>query len=131
MQFNEPQILIADDDEDLRITLSEAFKRQGYRTTLAADGCEALELVKSRITIHLAILDIHMPRLNGLDTLEQIRRLNLPRLPCILMTAQVSAAIEKRALDLADSPVLAKPFTLRTLTETVRDIMQRAHGFAL
>lgn len=131
MQFNEPQILIADDDADLRVALSEAFQRRGYRTTLAADGQEALELVQSRITLHLAILDIHMPRLSGLATLECIRRLDMPRLPCLLMTAEVDADIEQRVLDLAGSPVLAKPFALRTLTDTVRDIMQRAHGFAL
>lgn len=131
VQFTEPQILIADDDVALRVALSEAFERRGYRTTLAADGREALDLVQSRIILHLAILDVHMPRLNGLEALEQIRLLDLPRLPCILMTGELSPAIEKRACGLADSPVLAKPFTLQILTNTVRDIMQRTHGFAL
>jgi DNA-binding response OmpR family regulator len=126
-----PQILIADDDAALRDALSEAFQRRGYGTMLAADGQEALELVQARMTLHLAILDIHMPRLSGLDTLEEIRRLNLPKLPCILMTAELDDAIERKARDLADSPVLAKPFALRTLTETVRDVMRRAHGFSL
>lgn len=131
MQFTEPQILIADDDGALRNALAEAFERRGYRTTLAADGREALDLVQSRVRLHLAILDVHMPRLDGLETLEQIRQLDLPRLPCILMTGEISPAIEERASGLADWPVLAKPFTLRVLTETVRDIMQRTHGFAL
>ena len=131
MQFNEPQILIADDDVALRTALSEVFERRGYRTTLAADGQEALELIQSRIPLHLAILDIHMPRLSGLDALERIRRLELPALPCILMTAELDAAIEQRAMDLAGSPVLAKPFALRTLTETVSNLMRRIHGFSL
>lgn len=126
-----PQILIADDDAALRDALSEAFQRRGYGTMLAADGQEALELVQSRLTLHLAILDIHMPRLSGLDTLEEIRRLGVPKLPCILMTAELDDMIEQKARFLADSPVLAKPFALRTLTETVRDVMHRAHGFAL
>lgn len=131
MQFTEPQILIADDDAALRAALSEAFQRRGYGTTLAADGQEALELVESRMTLHLAILDIHMPRLSGLDTLERIRRLGLPVLPCILMTAELDDEIQRRAMDLAGSPVLSKPFALRTLTDTVRNIMHRTHGFAL
>ncbi len=131
MQFNEPQILIADDDDALRSSLSEAFERRGYRTTLVCDGREALEVVQSRITLHLAILDVHMPRLSGLETLEEIRRLKLPNLPCILMTAEADALIRRQALELCESPVLEKPFALRTLTETVRDILQRYHGFSL
>ncbi|MCC6509870.1 MAG: response regulator [Pirellulaceae bacterium] len=131
MQFNEPQILIADDDEALRAALAEVFQRRGYRTTLVGDGREALEVVHSRITLHLAILDVHMPRLSGLETLEEIRRLQVPNLPCILMTAEINEAIAQQALALADSPVLEKPFALRTITETVRDVMQRRHGFAL
>lgn len=131
MQCNEPQILIADDDAALRDALSEAFRRRGYRTTLVCDGREAVEVVQSRIVLHLAILDVHMPRLNGLEALEEIRRLKLPNLPCILMTAENSALIQMQALALADSPVFEKPFALQTLTATVRDIMQRAHGFAL
>ncbi len=86
MQLNEPQILIADDDADLRSALAEALERRGYHTTLVGDGQEALEVIQSRITLHLAILDVHMPRLSGLETLEQIRRMNVPKLPCILMT---------------------------------------------
>lgn len=131
MQLNEPQILIADDDAALRSALAEAFQRRGYRTTLVGDGHEALEVIQSRITLHLAILDVHMPRLSGLETLEQIRRMKVPKLPCILMTAEVNAIIQQQALALADSPVLEKPFALRTITETVRNILQRTHGFSL
>ncbi len=131
VQKTEPQILIADDDADLRITLSEVFQRRGYRTTLAADGREAVELVQSTRTIHLAILDIHMPRLSGLEALEEIRRLQVPQLPCILMTAKLDLDIQQRARALADSPVLSKPFALSTLTDTVRLVLERTHGFTL
>lgn len=131
MQFIEPQILIADDDAALRSALAEAFERRGYITTLAADGCEALEVIRSRLKLHLAILDVHMPKLNGLEALEEIRKLKVPNLPCILMTAQINPLIQQQALQLADSPVLEKPFALRTITETVRDVMKRRHGFAL
>ena len=131
MQLNEPQILIADDDAALRAALAEAFERRGYHITLVGDGQEALEVVQSRITLHLAILDVHMPRLSGLETLERIRRLNVPNLPCILMTAEINSIIQEQALALTDSPVLEKPFPLRTITETVRSLLQRTHGFTL
>jgi CheY-like chemotaxis protein len=131
VQLTDPEILIADDDSDFRAVLAEVFERRGYRTTLAADGQEALEVVRARTTLHLALLDVHMPRLTGLETLQEIRRLELPQLPCILMTAKLDAHIEERALYLAGSAVLSKPFSLKTVTQAVREVMHRAYGFAL
>ena len=131
MQLSDPQILIADDDSDFRAALSEAFERRGFRTTLAADGQEALELVRSQTTLHVALLDVHMPRLTGLETLQEMRRLELPRLPCLLMTAKIDAHIEEQALYLAGSAVLSKPFSLQTVTAAVRDVMQRFYGSAI
>ena len=72
MQMLEPNLLITDDDRDFRLSLSEALSRRGYRTVLAADGFEALEVIRSQ-HIHLALLDVHMPRLDGLGMLQSLR----------------------------------------------------------
>ena len=72
MQMLEPQLLITDDDRDFRMSLGEALTRRGYRTVLAADGIEALEVIRSQ-HIHLALLDVHMPRLDGLGMLKSLR----------------------------------------------------------
>lgn len=129
MQWIEPQLLIADDDSDFRETLSEVFHRRGYRTLLVGDGCEALEIVRSQTVLHLVMLDVHMPRLTGLETLQEIRRLPVPQLPCILMSAQFNESIVQQANKLDSTSILSKPFTLSKLTGVVDDIFHRHYGW--
>src|SRR5438093_2570601 len=78
-------ILITDDDVGCREVLRDIVEPEGYRTHLASSGEEALEIVQHQ-PIHLALLDMHMPRLTGLETLELVRHINA-LLPCILVTA--------------------------------------------
>ncbi len=129
MQWIEPQLLIADDDSDFRETLSEVFHRRGYRTLLVGDGCEALEIVRSQTVLHLVMLDVHMPRLTGLETLQEIRRLPVPQLPCILMSAQFNESIVQQANKLDSTSILSKPFTLSKLTGVVDDGFHRHYGW--
>lgn len=129
MQRKDPQLLIADDDCDFRETLSEVFRRRGYRTVLVADGCEALEVIRSTTELHLVMLDIHMPRLTGLETLQAMRRLPPPQLPCILMSAQLNETIVEQARQLNTASLLSKPFTLRTLNGTVDDVLRQWYGW--
>lgn len=131
MEGTAPHLLIADDDRDFRESLSEVFQRRGFCTYLASDGCEAIEIVRSRRQLHLALLDVHMPKLSGLDALEQIRSLVHSNLPCIIMTAQVDDLIRRRAEQLATHQLLAKPFTLRDVTGSVESLMLQSYGWSL
>lgn len=131
MQWIEPKLLIADDDRDFRESLAELFERRGYSTRLAADGCEAVEIVQAHSELHLVILDVHMPRLTGLQALEQIRYVVESQLPCILMSAQLDDAIVRRAEALAITSLLAKPFSLRDVTATVEEILRKSYGWKL
>ena len=131
MQWTEPNILIADDDRDFRESLGEVLTRRGYCTRLAADGCEAVEIVQNHAGLHLVILDVHMPRLSGLEALTQIRQLIAATLPCILMSAQLDESIVRQAEELNTSSLLAKPFTLRDVTGTVEQILISAYGWKL
>ncbi len=131
MQLTEPNILIADDDRDFRESLAEVFARRGYCTRLAADGCEAVEMVRKHTGLHVVLLDVHMPRLSGLEALVQIRKVIETTLPCILMSAQLDEAIVRQAEELRTAQVLAKPFTLRTLTGTVEQILSQSYGWVL
>lgn len=131
MQSTEPNLLIADDDRDFRESLSEVFTRRGYTTRLAADGCEAVEIVQSTGVLHLVLLDVHMPRLSGIEALEQIRQEVEVTLPCILMSAKFDEQIVQQAEQLDTASMLSKPFTLRDLTGTVEKILQRAYGWKL
>jgi CheY-like chemotaxis protein len=131
VELSTPQLLIADDDRDFRESLSEIFRRRGFCTHLASDGREAIEIVRSRKDLHLAMLDVHMPRLSGLDALEQIRTVVHRSLPCIIMTAQLDESIKRRAEELEIRCLLSKPFTMRDITGTVESIMIQAYGWIL
>ncbi|MCA9128917.1 MAG: response regulator [Planctomycetales bacterium] len=129
MQVTEPKLLIADDDRDFRESLSEVFRRRGFQICLAANGREAVEIVQSSTSLHLALLDVHMPHLSGLQALCEIRRNFVSRLPCILMSAQLDDAIVRQAQELETASVLSKPFTLRDLTSTVEMALLNSYGW--
>ncbi|MCR9292843.1 MAG: response regulator [bacterium] len=129
MQWTEPKLLIADDDRDFRESLREVFSRRGFCTQLAADGREAVEIVQSESGLHLVLLDVHMPRLSGIEALGEIRKLEENILPCILMSAQFDEQIVRQAEQLDTASLLSKPFTLRDLTGTVEGILQHAYGW--
>src|SRR5947207_1675652 len=89
MVYSKPySILITDDDSGSREALREIVEPEGYRTLLASSGEEAVDIVREE-TIHLALLDVHMPRLTGLETVQLVHQIN-DVLPCILVTANVS-----------------------------------------
>lgn len=129
VQLTEPKLLIADDDRDFRESLGEVFSRRGYETRLAADGCEAVEIVQKASGLHLVVLDVHMPRLSGIQALGQIRQLAARALPCILMSAQLDDMIVQQAEALNTASVLSKPFTLRDITSTVETILRDCYGY--
>ena len=129
MQTLEPQLLITDDDRDFRLCLGEALSRRGYRVVLAADGMEALEVLQSQ-HIHLALLDVHMPRLDGLGMLRSLRD-SKSSLPCILMSAKLDESIVSQAKQLHTDQVLSKPFSLNLLSDTIRNLLMRCYGPAI
>jgi len=110
-------LLITDDDDASRQILREIFEPEGYRTLLASSGAEAIEIVQSE-TIHLAILDMHMPKLTGLETLQIVRQIH-SWLPAILMTAQSSRELIRRAFSAQVYSVLPKPVTKSVVLYTV------------
>lgn len=125
----EPQLLITDDDQAFRETLGEALERKGFSVTLASDGDQAVELVRAQ-TFHLVVLDMHMPRLSGLDTILLVRQW-FDSLPCILMSAKLDDQIVTTARSIPTVEVMAKPFPLKQFTETIRETLRRAYQWPL
>ncbi len=122
-----PSILISDDDRELRETLRGFFEPQGFRTFLAGDGEEALKIVHTN-DVHVVLVDMHMPKLTGLEVVRWLRRYNLV-LPCILMSAELDSDIEREARDLETFRVIAKPFSGKELRSTVRHALRRFHNW--
>jgi len=127
MLVEAPLLLITDDDADFRETLQGVFEPKGFRTVLAGDGEEALHVVRSQ-EVHLVLLDMHMPKLTGLETLRLVKRIRA-RLPCILLSAELDDLIIEEARLARAFSVLSKPVTLRQLTGTVHKALQRAYNW--
>src|ERR1017187_3098737 len=88
-------VLIADDDDYCRETLREIVEPEGYRTLLVSSGEEAIEIIQEE-SIHIALFDVQMPRMTGLETVQLVHQINA-LLPCILVTANATAEIIREA----------------------------------
>jgi CheY-like chemotaxis protein len=119
-------ILITDDDRDSRETLRDIVAPQGYRTILAASGEEALEIIHVE-PIHLVLLDMHMARLTGLETVRLMHEENAV-LPCILVTADADAGLIRQALNAQVFSVIPKPVSKNVVLYTVVRALGRVYG---
>lgn len=125
MAVRNPSILITDDDLRFREALQSVFDASGFRTLVAGDGQEALDIVY-RDAVDLLLLDMHMPRLTGLETIRLVKRFRSV-LPCILMSARADDALlaEARQADAFD--VLTKPVSRQRVTAVARSALERAY----
>jgi CheY-like chemotaxis protein len=126
MRLQLPSILITDDDHDFRETLRVVFEPR-FRTLLAGDGEEALQIVRDE-EVHLLLLDMHMPKLTGLETLRRVKQFK-SRLPCILLSAGLNDSLIRQAQLAQAFSVLSKPITRQQLTSTVEAAMRRIYNW--
>ena len=119
-------ILIAGDDGNCREALRGIMEPEGFRTLLASSGEEALDIVRSA-TVHLALLDMHMPTLTGLETLQLVRQINAV-LPAILVTGDASQEVIRRAYQAQAFSVIPKPVSKNVVLYTVVRAFARFYG---
>jgi CheY-like chemotaxis protein len=122
-----PSILITDDDRDFRETLGQVLAPRGFRTILAGDGEEALDIVRT-VEVHLLVLDMHMPKLTGLETLRLVREIKA-MLPCILLSAKLDECLREEAEHAQAFSVLAKPISRGEITQVVERAMRSTYGW--
>jgi two-component system chemotaxis response regulator CheY len=122
-----PNLLVTDDDTAFRNVVCDAFSRRGFRVLDARDGQEALDALACS-EIHLALLDIHMPRLNGL---EVMRRLSLHpgHPPMVLMSAAWDEVSRLEAERMKAYRTLEKPIRLDQLREVVCGALAEVYGW--
>jgi type IV pilus assembly protein PilB len=120
-----PRVLVADDDPQMRRLIRSILERDGYEVSEAADGLDALEQVEGR-PFDLMLLDIDMPRLDGLGVLEELRaRIKTSGVPVIVLTARTDDT-ETRVLDLGAQDFLSKPVQPNSLQARVKAVLRRA-----
>ena len=127
MAIERPSLLITDDDLAFRETLQGVFEPQGYRTFLAGDGEEALSIIRSR-EVHLLLVDMHMPKLSGLETLRLVKQFKA-MLPCILLSGDLDDLLIEQARRADAFSVLRKPVTRLQITLSVRQALERTYNW--
>jgi DNA-binding response OmpR family regulator len=119
-------IMIVDDEEDLRDTVEYKFSSSGFNVVTAVDGVDALEKLKT-INPDLIILDMNMPRMNGLDFYNKITGSeDKPPYPVLVLTAR--ANMEQLFKDLDVDGFMPKPFDLDALYQEGAAIVKKASG---
>jgi two-component system nitrogen regulation response regulator GlnG len=114
------RILVADDEESMRWVLSKALKKKGFVVDLARDGDEALRLMQSS-SYDMAILDIKMPGISGLDLLDRVRELRSDLL-VVIMTAEASMKNAVEAMKRGAYDYITKPFDLDVIDAIIEKV---------
>jgi two-component system response regulator ChvI len=116
-------IALVDDDRNILTSVSIALESEGYRVETYTDGASALEGLSSRPP-SLAILDIKMPRMDGMELLRRLRQKT--DLPVIFLTSKDDEIDELFGLKMGADDFVRKPFSQRLLVERVRAVLRRA-----
>lgn len=117
------EIALVDDDRNILTTVSIALQAEGFVTRLYSDGETALKALIENPP-DLAVFDIKMPKMDGLELLRRVRAHSA--LPVIFLTSKDDEADEEVGLELGADDYIAKPFSLRLLTARIRAILRRA-----
>ena len=116
-------LLITDDDREARETLREIFEPSGFRTLLAGSGEEAIDIAQGQ-DVHLALMDMHLPKLTGLETMTILRQIK-GGLPMILISADHDEALLRQALSAQAYCVLAKPVSRHVVIYVVNRALEK------
>ncbi len=116
-------VLVVDDEKPLRDFVRRNLEARGYKAMCAANGLEALAIFEHE-QIDLAILDIMMPHMDGLETTRRMRESST--VPIIILTAMGEEADKVRAFDLGADDYLTKPFGVGELMGRIKAVVRRA-----
>jgi DNA-binding response OmpR family regulator len=117
-------VLVADDDEDILLLVTTRLTRDGYEVVSASSGDRALELARERQP-RIAVLDIGMPGLDGLEVLEAIRAdESLQKTLVVLLTAKAQESDVRRGYDSGADAYVKKPFSPAELSARVRTLLE-------
>src|SRR5580693_6379666 len=117
-----PTIALVDDDRNILTSVSIALEAEGYRITTYTDGASALDGFKTTLP-DLAILDIKMPRMDGMET----RLRQKSDLPVIFLTSKDEEIDELFGLKMGADDFIRKPFSQRLLVERVKAVLRRSN----
>jgi DNA-binding response OmpR family regulator len=120
------RILVADDDKELVQTIEEELIIEGYEVVIAHDGEEALKAIQST-PFQIAILDLKMPKITGLEILQKVKK-EFPAMKTIILTAYANLENVKKCRDLGADEVVEKPYDLGELFTAIEYFVGKKQG---
>lgn len=122
------RILLVEDDNILSDTLTQALRQSGYALDIVTDGIAA-DAALSQDSFDLAILDLGLPGLDGIQVLKRLRA-RKSNMPVLILTARDSLSDRVSGLDIGADDYLTKPFDLLELEARIRALIRRRHGLS-
>jgi DNA-binding response OmpR family regulator len=122
----DPLVLVADDDDDILELIAFRLGRDGYRIVTASNGEQALRIAREQLP-DLAVLDVMMPLLTGIEVTERLRAEGV-RLPIVLLTARVQEVEISRGSQVGADDYVQKPFSPKELRDRIEAALARRFG---
>jgi two-component system KDP operon response regulator KdpE len=119
------RVLVVDDEPKIRMFIRANLEARGYEVHLAQDGIEAVETA-ARIDPDVVVLDVNMPRMNGIEACRRIRE--WADMPIIILSVRDEEADKVRALDEGADDYVTKPFGIEELLARIRVALRRSAG---
>ena len=123
MEDKKLKILIADDEDGLRLSMAGILEMEGHEVFTAENGYEAVELAKQHL-FDIAFLDIKMPGINGVDTFKGIKRYS-PETVVFMITANAEQELIDQAISEGAYDIISKPFDMNMIIDTVQDSQKK------
>ena len=124
--MDESKILVVDDESRMRKLVRDYLTKNNYNVVEAADGEEAIDVFMSTKDIALVILDVMMPKLNGYEVAEEIRKVS--QVPIIMLTAKSAEEDELKGFELGIDEYITKPFSPKILVARVEAVLRRSNA---
>ena len=119
-----PHVFIVEDDNSLRDLFSEALESDGFKTSIASNGAEGIQMF-DEVNPDLVLLDLLMPKMDGWEALERVRKIS--ECPVIIVTGQgTTEDIIRGLLEAGADDYLVKPFGIKKLIARVNAVLRRA-----
>ena len=116
------KILVIDDSETIRQQVKQALGATGYEIIEAVDGIDGLEKLRAVADVGLALCDVNMPRMNGLEMIAEVQRTG-PKIPILMLTTEGQPSLIRRARESGAKGWIVKPFKPELLVAAVTKLI--------
>jgi CheY-like chemotaxis protein len=126
MTDKQPVVLVADDEEDIKVVLRMFLEAVGYEVVTAFDGLDALEQIKSTKP-DVVLMDIMMPVIDGIEVVRQMKATpGIRDIPVVMLTAAAQSDMVERAIQAGAADYIVKPFEPETVQRAIEKVLGTA-----